>query len=296
LRGGRIGRFALLALGLLGLVAGLKAARTYRFERSTFAPRRGPVPRPSDLGGIESLRDVSFRSAEGTDLRGWYVPSTNGAAIVFSHGSPADRTNLLPEARSLARVGYGVLLFDYPGHGDSGGAVHWGEPSRAALRAAVDFAAAQPGVVKIGAQGFSMGSTLVAQVAASDPRIGAVVMAGAYTSAEEQLRHQFRSWGPITQLPAVWGSLASAPPEELHTVPFMARLAPRPLLLIAGSADDEVPASMAERLFEAAREPKDLLIIPGSAHGEYLQFGGEGYLRRLRDFYDRALQPLRSVR
>src|SRR5262249_10254045 len=56
--------------------------------------------------------NVSFRSADGVRLAGWYVPSRNGAAIVLVHGGGGSRDGLKLHAAMLARHGYGVLLYD----------------------------------------------------------------------------------------------------------------------------------------------------------------------------------------
>ena len=52
--------------------------------------------------------------------------SNNGAIIIFLHGSPGNRNQLLPVAMALNEHGYGVLLVDMPGHGESGGRADWG--------------------------------------------------------------------------------------------------------------------------------------------------------------------------
>ena len=74
---------------------------------------------PADLG--LSYENVTFRTADGVDLAGWYVPSANGAAVVLLHGAGSTRAATLDHAAVLARNGYGVVLFDARGHGESGG-------------------------------------------------------------------------------------------------------------------------------------------------------------------------------
>ncbi len=48
----------------------------------------------------------------------------------------------------------------------------------------------------------------------------------------------------------------------------IARVAPRPLLIIHGKADQLIDVSQARRLFSAAREPRQLRIIPSAGHCE----------------------------
>ncbi len=73
----------------------------------------------ADLGARK--RPVTLRTADGLRLRGWYVPSRNGAAVALLHGTGGNRTGVAAHARLLARRGYGVLLFDLRGHGASDG-------------------------------------------------------------------------------------------------------------------------------------------------------------------------------
>src|SRR3982751_103797 len=87
-----------------------RAVRAARFELSYFRARHWDVPRPPDADGL-GLRDATFSSGA-TTLRGWYIPTKSGAAVVAVHGSGGDRRDLLPEARLLAAAGYGVLLYD----------------------------------------------------------------------------------------------------------------------------------------------------------------------------------------
>jgi uncharacterized protein len=71
---------------------------------------RAFVPTPR-LGAKHE--EVSFTTADGLRLQGWYVPSRNGAAVISFPG----RKGTQKPARLLARHGYGVLLFDRRGEG-----------------------------------------------------------------------------------------------------------------------------------------------------------------------------------
>ena len=116
------------------------------------------------------------------DLAGWYVPSSNGAAVVLRHGSGSTRTDVLDQAAAIARGGYGVLLTDARGHGESGGrAMDFGWFGDADTTAAVTFLTEQPDVDadRIGVVGMSMGGEEAIGAAAADPRISAVVAEGA---------------------------------------------------------------------------------------------------------------------
>ncbi len=280
-----------VGVACVAAVLALRAAQTFRSERSSFFPRRGPVPLPLD-SGVPGLRAVRFAGAGGTWLGGWWASGTNGAALVFGHGSGSDRRNLLPEARLLAAAGYGVLLFDFPGHGESDGRVAWGISERAAYAGALGFLQTQPEVepARLGGVGFSMGAYVLTQVAAADSRLRAVALLGPMSDAVEQTLFESRRWGPLTQGPALLAlRLSPFDPRDQRPIDVVANIAPRAVLLVAGRRDTIVPPAMARALFAAAGNPKELYELPEAGHGGYLAADPAGYPQRLRSFFDRHL-------
>jgi alpha-beta hydrolase superfamily lysophospholipase len=275
-----------LLVGLLAL--GWLALRSYRVEAWTLRPAPERIARPTATAQIQ-LDEVVFELPGGTQVHGWEIPSRNGVSIVYAHGSPSDRRGLLPEASALSHAGYGALLFDMPGHGETPGRATWGEPARAALRAAVDLVATRPAVRHVAGLGFSMGSSVLASVAATDPRLEAVVLSAVFTDVREQLEVEFGQAGWVTQLPALWAARDNALAlDELVPSAVVARIAPRPLLLVAGADDAVVPVWMTERVLASARAPKQLLVVPGAHHGDYATVQGEAYFAALREFFDAA--------
>jgi len=121
--GSRLWRYlrrSLLAVG--GLVGLYLVVFPVAFAYVVTHTARGSVP-AADLGA--AYEDVSFTTSDGLELRGWYIPSRNRAAVIAFPG----RSGPQRPARLLARHGYGVLLFDRRGEGESEG-----EPADAATR------------------------------------------------------------------------------------------------------------------------------------------------------------------
>jgi pimeloyl-ACP methyl ester carboxylesterase len=257
-------------------------------------PARQPVQRPEDGPGVAKLVDVTFASegAGATLLRGWYVPSTNGAAVVLVHGYGGNRTAVWPEARALVARGYGTLLFDWQAHGESDGdVVTLGDDERHNLAGALDFldrtGDVEPG--KVGVFAFSMGGWAATPVAAKDARVGALVLAGVTSSFEAQQREGLAALSPYLagerwELRRKGVDLARARPVD-----FIASLAPRPVLLLRGSLDTTVPERWVEPLLAAAREPKELWTVEGAGHGGYFEAQGDRYTSKLVAFFDHAL-------
>jgi pimeloyl-ACP methyl ester carboxylesterase len=121
---------------------------------------------------------VVFPASDGVRLAGWYVPSRNGSAVVLVHGGGGDRQGTIRHARMIAGAGYGVLLYDARGRGESAGhenAFGW-EWDRD-VRGAVSYLTAR-GIHRVGLLGLSTGAEAVVTEAASDPRVKAVVADG----------------------------------------------------------------------------------------------------------------------
>lgn len=148
---------------------------------ASFPPRPALDGRtPADIG--LTYRDVTFPSSDGVELAGWYVPSRNGAAVVLMHGAGSTRSAVLDHARVLADHGYGVLLFDARGHGESAGrGMDFGWYGEQDASGAVDFLTQRPDVEsgRIGLVGMSMGGEQAIGAAGADERVRAVVAEGA---------------------------------------------------------------------------------------------------------------------
>ena len=282
--------FFLFAAIAAGLLPALHAFRAYGLRSGSFTARQWRVQRPPDAT-LLGLRDVRFTTEDHTNIAGWYLPSRTGAAVIVLHGSEADRSSMLAEARALAAAGFGVLLFDLPGHGESDGRVERGRTERSALRAAIDFVTAQPGIAaqRIGALGFSDGAFTVVQVASMDHRIRSVVLEGAFGDMIEQVRAEFAPAGRLAQRAAVLADERYRRDEAgFRPLDIIGRIAPRPLVIIAGEEDRTAPSALGHQLFDAAREPKQFWLLPHVGHGGYARMNAT-YLTRLCAFFRQTL-------
>lgn len=277
---------ALLASALVIVI--YIATTAARAAENALTPPRIPIARtPLDVG-IQIYKDVTFTASDGITLRGWYIAPDNGATIILVHGYAHNRLMLLPEAQILTEQGYGALLFDFRGHGESeGDLVTIGDHEQRDLSAAIDFVASQPGVSNIGAIGFSMGAATLAQVAAQDDRLGAVVIEAAFSTLAEEIRYRSRAFGPLSQIPALWTVRRSeANVDGVRPIDDLCLISPRPVLLIYGELDTAVPPGTPQAMFDAACDPVDLWIIEGADHQNYVEIVPEAYATRLLSFFD----------
>jgi pimeloyl-ACP methyl ester carboxylesterase len=261
-----------------------KAVRAAQLELAAFHPKRGPVARPADAPA--DLVDVRF----GAGVAAFWVPSKTGAAVMLAHASSADRSQLAYELRLLAAHGYGVLAFDWPGHGESDGTVTLGRAEKDAVRAAVDWLVSQPSVqsARIGGLGFSMGAALLLATAQDEPRLRALVLEGAFTDAIEQTAYECRGWGPITRWPGLWVVRRNVEGGNLRPIDGAEKLKGRTkVLAIAGTDDGTVPPSMSEEI--ARVTGGDVWLVPRCKHGGYQEAAPVEYDARVLAFFDRAL-------
>ena len=266
------------------------------------------VPRPA-LGhttprdrGLNYV-DATFITRDGVTLSGWYIPSTNRAAVVLLHGASSTRSAVLEHAVVLARHGYGVLLFDARGHGRSGGrAMDFGWYGDRDIAAAVDYLGRRADVDRrrIGAVGMSMGGEEAIGAMATDRRIRAVVAEGATNRVFDDkawLSDEFGARGRIQQA-VDWLTYrladvftAAAPPVSLRSA--VATAAPRPVLLIAaGRVSDERDADQAIRA--ASPSSVGVWVVPGAGHTGGLRTQPDEWARRVSGFLDRSLRPPES--
>src|SRR3954452_7711538 len=284
----RYGRRGLLAAGtvvfvsLVMLPLGLAYVTTHA-ARSVVPENRLGVP----------YEDVRFTTSDGLELRGWYVPSRNGAAVISFPGRKGPQR----QARMLARHGYGVLLFDRRGEGRSEGEPNaWGWGGDRDVYAAIDYLRGRADVDsrRIGGIGLSVGGEMMLEAAAKDRRLAAVVSEGAGARAfSDEMDHDVSSleyvagaltYGVRTAAVAVFAN--GTPPPNLKDV--VGRIAPRPLMLIA-DPDSGHGEDLSRGYYRAAREPKALWELPGGGHVNGIRARPAEYERRVVGFFDRAL-------
>ena len=252
---------------------------------------RAVVP-PAHLG--VAYEDVSFETSDGLTLHGWYVPSRNGAAVIAFPG----RKGPQPHTRMLARHGYGVLLFDRRGEGESDGdPTSWGWGNEKDLKAAIGFLQRRADVdpERIGGLGLSVGGEMMIQTAAETSALKAVASEGAGMRSLREAVDTPPSVDTLLGIPFKAVETAAtavfhdqAPPASL--VDLVAKIEPRPLLLMYSGKGQGGEVQLNPEFYRAAREPKTLWEIPGAGHTGGIRAQPGEYERRVIGFFDQALR------
>jgi hypothetical protein len=277
-------RRALLAVGLLLSAFFI----VYPLSESYVVTHTGRAFVPTATLGA-AYEDVSFTTGDGLRLVGWYVPPKNGAVIIAFPG----RKGPQKPARMLARHGYGVLLFDRRGEGESQGDPNLlGWQGTRDIEAAVAYLKNRPEVdaERIGGLGLSVGGEMMLQEAAETDGLKAVVSEGA---GIRSVREAVRVDGPEK---AIYSWLFGL--TTIGTVVFTSNLPPRSLTDLSAEITEPVlfiratpgggGETLTERYYEAANGPKEYWAAPGGHTGAF-DAAPKEYERRVVGFFDRTL-------
>lgn len=300
---GRILLWITAGLVLLAIIAylaiGAVAANALTQPRREFAAAVTP-----DTVNLP-FEAVRFPARDGAaEIAAWFIPAgAEAPVIVMVHGRDASRTaavagNFLEEAKLLHDAGFGVLMLDLRGHGESSDArFTFGLRERYDVLGAVDWLVARgiaPG--QIGVLGLSLGAAASIGAAAAEPAIGALVTDSAFADINTLIAEQWETASGLPQ-PFLYAALLMArvmTGEDLtqaQPVQEIAAVAPRPVLLIHCAADSYVPASNLAALQAADPAAASWMIADANClHAEGFNVDPAGYAAKVADFFTAALR------
>jgi len=251
---------------------------------------------PADYG--LKYEEVSLVAADGLRLAAWYVPSQNGAVIIIQHGFKSNRGDVLKEAEVFARHGYGALLMDLRGHGDSeGDLITFGLLEMQDMEAGYQYLLTRPEVdpERIGIIGNSMGGSVVINYAAQNPQIKAVVGHSAFSSLQDTVETGVRTFADLPPFP--FAPLiqffaereAGIKAADVAAVEVIGSISPRPVFILHAGGDTVVGPDAGQKLYDAAGEPKEFWFHPDYGHVPFLEEEPEEFERRVIAFFDQSL-------
>jgi dipeptidyl aminopeptidase/acylaminoacyl peptidase len=219
--------------------------------------------------------DVTFPTTDGLSLRGWFVPADRpeAPAIIYAPATRHDQRSGLSLVPAFHQAGYHVLLFSYRGHALSDGRrlqFTYGDAESRDVDAAIRFVQDTLGARQVGVIGHSVGAASAILSAARNPVVGAVVAVAPFNCVAEIWQTSSPSWVPDLVLNwTLWVAEKTRgfQREEVCPLHVVDQIAPRPLLLIHGTADQRITEEQVRRLYAAAAEPKSLWLVQGATHG-----------------------------
>lgn len=257
-RGG-LWRGLLVVLLLLGTVV----AMLWALQRQLiYFPDRTPVPGAGEV--IAGARDVTLHTADGLELRAWFVPpagpSDDGMAVLVAPGNGGNRAGRAGFAEELSRRGLAVLLMDYRGYGGNPG-----EPSEDGLASDADAAVEALEELGFPAErtlyfGESLGSGVVAALQARHPPAG-IVLRSPFTDLADVGAHHY-PWLPVRAL------LRDRFPVVEHLT-----ASDVPVTIIYGDRDSVVPTVLSARVADHAPSLAERVVLAGADHNDPVMFG-----------------------
>ncbi len=278
-----------VALGSIGVAYYVARALT---GPSKAGPTDDFVMTPFETGA--EFEEVAFRPERGDYvLRGWWFPRPGTQRVIIGcPGYRGSKSDLLGIATRMWHSGFNLFIFDYRGHGSDRGT-----PVTLAYREMADFFGALNYVLQrmpdaqVGVLGYSMGASVAIMGAARRPEVRAVVADSPFSTHADIVSYRVsqvihlpgRPIADLTDhlLPYVAGYHFS----DVMPLRDVAAIAPRPLLIIHGTADTAIPVRHARLVYAAAGEPKELWLAEGAQHcGAYFQ-DRAAYCARVSTFF-----------
>ncbi len=247
-----------------------------------------------------NVQDVSIVAADGAVLRSWFVqpPDVNGKAVLLLHGITDNRLGASGFGDYFLARGYSVLLPDSREHGASGGGLAtYGILERDDVRRWVSWVRERsPGCTYL--LGESMGAAIGLQATAVTPQLCAVVVESPYSTFREI---SYERLGRETHLGALFWRTVGRPVLEVAILYAGARydinlpradpesaveLSRVPTLLIAGTADRNIPPHDAAELEAVCPSHCALWVVPGADHGGASAVAPVEFWRRVSDWFE----------
>lgn len=250
-------------------------------NRFFYFPTRDQPATPAKWGF--RYEDVDFKSADGTQLHGWFLKARGDkpkGTVVFSHGNAGSLGHHLGFVMWLAEAGYQVFMYDYRGFGKSGGELNR-EGMVQDVKAAFRYVLSRPDVRRdsLVSYGHSLGGAKSVTAIAEDCPEGlrAIVIDGAFAS--------YRAMAVL-----VAGQFgADLISDELSPNQSISKITDMPLLVVHGQKDQVVPFAQGQQLFDLANEPKTLFDVKDGSHGDSLSRDAGSYRKKMLKWLDEIM-------
>ncbi|OTO53276.1 LPXTG-protein cell wall anchor protein [Enterococcus faecium] len=245
------------------------------------------------------------------DVYAYYVDQGSDKTVMIHGGFRGNWNNgiVTEEYNDFYKAGYNLLFVDSRATGNSGGDyVTYGQYESDDVLYWINQEVRERPSQKILLYGGSMGAATMMSVLAKDipVNVKGIIENCGFASIDEQLRFTYSQ----TVVPALSDAIKNQLDiigdqehedlfmgllkqyyfdQEMHldptaALPTIGMSGSLPKLIIHGTADDVVPVSNAQKLYELAGGYKDLLLVEGAGHGKAQEVDHAAYTKHVTDF------------
>lgn len=245
------------------------------------------------------------------DVYAYYVDQGSDKTVMIHGGFRGNWNNgiITEEYNDFYKAGYNLLFVDSRATGNSGGDyVTYGQYESDDVLYWINQEVRERPSQKILLYGGSMGAATMMSVLAKDipVNVKGIIENCGFASIDEQLRFTYNQ----TVVPALPDDIKNQLDiigdqeheylfmgllkqyyfdQEMHldtkaALPTIGMSDSLPKLIIHGTADDVVPVSNAQKLYELSGGYKDLLLVEGAGHGKAQEVDHAAYTKHVTDF------------
>ncbi len=245
------------------------------------------------------------------DVYAYYVDQGSDKIVMIHGGFRGNWNNgiVTEEYNDFYKAGYNLLFVDSRATGNSrGDYVTYGQYESDDVLYWINQEVRERPSQKILLYGGSMGAATMMSVLAKDipVNVKGIIENCGFASIDEQLRFTYSQTVVPALPPAIKNQLDIIGDQEhedlfmgllkqyyfdqeMHldptaALPTIGMSGSLPKLIIHGTADDVVPVSNAQKLYELAGGYKDLLLVEGAGHGKAQEVDHAAYTKHVTDF------------
>ena len=228
---------------------------TWGQDMLVYFPTKRIYQTPEDFA--LAYEDVWLKTVDG-QMHAWWVPAgLDAPAVVFFHGNGGNISYRMSTVNAFVKMGYSVLIVDYPGYGKS-----QGKPTEQGTYRTAESAwryvrkAKKVPAEKMFIFGRSLGGGVASYLAVREKCAG-LILESTFTSIPDVARKKF--WIlPAEHICKIYYNTNTRLPK-IHS----------PVMVIHSMDDDLIPYSMGVKNFNSANEPKTFLQINGSHNAAF---------------------------
>ncbi len=250
-------------------------------NRLLFLPSKEIKTTPADVGLF--YEDVWLSGVGGIGkkerLHGWWMPGafSTGNVLLYLHGNSKNIGANVQHAKRFQELGFSVFLIDYRGYGQSQGRFPVEKRVYQDAETGWHYLVQERRIKAkdIFIYGHSLGGAIAIELALRHQYIAGVIVESTFTCIWDMIDFQ-----PIYYRLFPKKLLIHQQFDSITKVKSLTR----PILLIHGTGDRLVPATMSQALFDVITAPKELWLIPDSAHSNLASVVGWQYQDKIKSF------------